>query len=348
MAQDKIYGLPTVVERMLAFLMLGAWVYQITLAYQVARDFLAPGNPMLQIAFVAVIAALIGVIDVAVLRGLISITRWNRYTVYAAGVAALMLFAFFIVEIGRLNVVQNGSAIASELTAEYEKILQPILRKLEEERESEELRQKNEAVADLEKLASAARSAVDLEEAGGYRADVEATFRQHGIDFTFSRRRGMSTVVRQLRSIVDQKQAELSTLIAERDTLREKERRGRSEADAKIAEIRKTLVTMRTKDLTPETYRELIELQSEIGTKARELVHRHGITTEFEIPPVRSLFVVGVESAFRFDTTGLTLWLIAFATSFGPILFTLFLRAIIVHESENGKGEQAPAVARAA
>lgn len=338
----EIHGLPTAISVGLASLMIGAWVYQISLAYQVARDFLAPGNPMLQIGFVLVIGALIGVIDLAVHRGLISVFRMNRYSIYAAGVAFMMLVSFFIVEIGRLNVVQNGSTIANELTGEYESTLKPVLSALDEEGAPAELKQKDVQAAELEKLVTAARSAVGLERAGGYRADIESTLRRNGIDFQFSRRRGSSAILRQLISIVEQKEHELSALVAERNELRGKEGDARTEAAEQVEQVRKKLVVMRTQPLTPETYGKFLETQYEVTQRVQELVQRRGITVDFAVPAVRSLFVVGVSSAFRFDATGMTLWLLAFATSFGPILFTLFLRAVIAHENGEQERPSAP------
>src|SRR3989344_897950 len=71
-------------------IMAAALAYQGNLIWQVARDFIAPGNPPLMYAFTATVLALIGGVDFLVLKGFINLHYRTPRTGYLFATVALI------------------------------------------------------------------------------------------------------------------------------------------------------------------------------------------------------------------------------------------------------------------
>lgn len=314
----------------LSMLMLAGWFYQIMLAWAVGHDFIAPGNLALTIAFTAVVGALVGGLDYLVYQGVVSLHRREKYGFMILGVGAVILSGVFILEIGRLSVAQKGRVLGAEVAAEYERGVTPAIKAVETR-----LADKSVEVKNLERdvsakgaLANLVESAIEAERAGGRLPDVENRLAEVGIEFRFTGHRGESRGIATLRSLHERLRNERSALALKLEHAVHDADRTATEARQNLSEVRRDLVKLSNTELTPASYPAVLERRGVVTSKLKEIVQKLNLDITVTPPPPKTLFIVGVESAFRADASALTLWLIAFGTAFGPIAIGLLVHAL--------------------
>ena len=293
-------------------IMAAALAYQGNLIWQVARDFIAPGNPPLMYAFTATVLALIGGVDFLVLKGFINLHYRTPWTGYLFATVALILFPVFVLEIGRLNVAQNGVPLATVVAEKFSESVDPGIREIE--------RAINVKTEEWSNRLAVIDAAIDAEAKGIIRPDLEQKLAALGVSFQFTGNVGTSTQFQVTKNIRVQKKQEF-------DDFRRKITTDRATLDG----IRGSMVEIGTVVLTPDNYTSVVKQQTAIAEQLKALGATYDVKpTLFDFDPVDSLFAIAVVSAFSFSATSLLLWGIAVGTTFGAIVLALLINAVVV------------------
>jgi hypothetical protein len=81
--------------------------------------------------------------------------------------------------------------------------------------------------------------------------------------------------------------------------------------------------------LSPATYTEFLARSASNSDTVNQLLSKYQVPVKLNMPPVKSLFIVGLEGALEPSVSALTLWLIAIGTAFGGVLLLLFVQAVM-------------------
>ena len=304
--------IPGSVKFVEACIMAGALWYQGNLLWQVARDFVAPGNEPLMYAFTVTVLALIASVDFLVLRGFINLHYRTPWTGYLFCAVALILLPVFVLEVGRLNIVQNGTPLASVIAADFAKSVDPGIRAIEQTMRSEKDRDGSTRALIV--------AAIDAESKGIVRGDIEQQLADRGVVFRFSGHVGTSTKFQTTQNIQLQMEREITQSERTRDANRQI-----------LSGIRQDMIALASTPITKDNYSAVVRQQSQIAARLKELGALYSVDASlFAFRPVDSLFAVSVASAFSLSATSLLLWGIAVGTTFGGIVLALLTNAVVI------------------
>lgn len=315
-SHDEMYSLiPSSAKAMEIVIMVGAFMYQFFLLNQVARDFIAVNNTPLRVGFLGLSLCLVVATDVMVYRTIINIVHVTWKTIGVLFFIGLFLSGIFILEIGRLNVAQNGIPLASRTTNEFRSSIAKGLKKVEQAM--------NTTAAELTEDIAVLDAAITAEQQGVVRPEIEERIKQRfGITFHFTGKVGSSIGVSTIKNIREQKASQLLAFQS-----------ATKQDAAEVAAINQDMIEMASTQLTPENYNNFVLRQAKIASRLRALAAQYGVDDDFNTAPARSLLVIAVDSAFEGTTTNLVLWLIAIGTGYGSFLIVMFINALALEHA---------------
>ena len=315
--------------------LIAALGYQTQLSWQVG-DLLFGGNNYLRITFTLLVASLLLMTDYLVKSGVVKLTAWNWHMTGVAAVTTLVMAGVLTLEVARIDIAQNAGPLASSLAKDHEAALQEPLTALELKfQEQDALASYNHLTA----LVGALKTADAVERRGGDRPDIEEALRKEGIEFDFSGHKGKSRSLTVLNSITRQKEAELAKLQVLFDkrfgtnppTLKSDLVEDRAKVQAVVSRVNQ----MKGFVLSPATYTEFLARSASNSDTVNQLLSKYQVPVKLNMPPVKSLFIVGLEGALEPSVSAVTLWLIAIGTAFGGVLLLLFVQAVMPVEKKH-------------